>query len=46
MTVKELKELLNKMDGNLPVVFKVDSFDVRKVKNVEDSSVFDNVMLS
>jgi hypothetical protein len=45
MKVKDLKRLLESMPDELPVVFRVDGFDIREVSEVERSFVRKIVVL-
>ena len=36
MTVSELKSMLEKIDGNKKVVYKINKFDYRYIMDVED----------
>ena len=45
MKVQDLKKLLDGMDGELPVVFKVDGFNFREVEVGNESVIRRKVIL-
>tara|TARA_R100000329_G_scaffold148995_2_gene138751 strand:+ start:1369 stop:1509 length:141 start_codon:yes stop_codon:yes gene_type:complete len=45
MKVKDLKKLLENMNEELPVVFKVDGFNFREVENGKISYIREKVIL-
>lgn len=45
MTVKELKKVLEGMNGDLPVVFKVDGFNFNEVNEAKVSYIRRKVIL-